>query len=133
MTDRTASASTPAPIVAVSALAVLLGLVAVIATIGALADQAYPLAIALWLMLIAILAIIAVGALRAWRMAQGFAVLLGAGLIIYGLYLQTAGPRIVVVLSGADVVGYLAMIAGALLAGLTVIPKSARDWYAYEH
>jgi hypothetical protein len=69
---------------------------------------------------------------RAEELSRGeiVTVIIGAGLKLWGLTSEASEPRLVMVLSGLDTIGYIVMLADALLGGLLVVPRSSREWFA---
>jgi hypothetical protein len=101
--------------------------------LGAMGQGDSAAAAVFWLPFTAGAAYCANGFRRGWRPAQVIAVGLGAVMIFYGLYLQGAASRLVVVLSGLDTLGYLIILVGGVFGGLVIIPKSSRWWFDHYH
>ena len=65
---------------------------------------------------------------KAGRFAQTTTVLIGGLLILGGLALL-GNMNVFQRLGGLDNFAWLIVVVGALMAGLVLIPQSARDWF----
>jgi hypothetical protein len=73
-----------------------------------------------------------VGTWFGWLPAMVTSVGLGGVLVLGGLFLAVY-PDLAIRLLGYDTLGYVIAGAGALLAGLVVVPQASRDWFLLVH
>jgi hypothetical protein len=122
----------PAEVVAASILVAIMA-----AGFAAFALDAGPnghspaLAVIVGLLIFAAIGLTAVGVWLGNIAAQVIAAGFGLALIFGGISLML-NTSILARLAGIQDVGILALLTGAALAGLVLVPQSSRDWFMYE-
>ena len=124
MTTDTSTHRAPAPIVAAIAVTALIaaGFLAISANAIDTTDGQIVAAIGLGL------GGLAFSIWKGWGFAQTTTVLIGGLLILGGLALL-GNMNVFQRLGGLDNFAWLIVVVGALMAGLVLIPQSARDWF----
>jgi hypothetical protein len=103
----------------------------VLGVVGLATSNAAPAALLLHLLFTGAALIAAVGATRRWRVAQVGGVIAGALMFLDGLFIVGTASGITIAFRGAAAtVGLVVLAAGAALAGLLLIPRSSRAWFA---